>query len=191
MMLNTVKKSNALINIHCNLLQSVMEGLVDGILILTPDGKWVHSNQVAHEICQQLSPAQPLANVPLPIWRVCQTLIESPNLFPRRPVIIESEIALNETQTFRIRARWLQLEDAQQPYLLVILEDYHQSLLAQAIAETQHYKLTPRQAEIWRLHRAGHTYQQIATQLWISKHTVHKHIKDIHFKQKASELEAA
>jgi hypothetical protein len=49
-------------------------------------------------------------------------------------VLLESEVAFSPAQSFRIRARWLELEDAQQPYLMVILEDCCQSLQAQAIA---------------------------------------------------------
>jgi DNA-binding CsgD family transcriptional regulator len=167
------------------LLQGVLEGLVDGVLILTHQGEWVHSNYAAHQICQQLNQGEPsIKSVPPPIWRVCEALVESHDLFPDHPVIIESEISIDRSSRFRIRARWLELSDVQYPYLLVILEDCCQSLTNQAIAEAQQYNLTPRQTEVWLLRRTGYSYQEIASELWISKETVRKHLKDIYAKQR-------
>ncbi|NJP09185.1 MAG: helix-turn-helix transcriptional regulator [Leptolyngbyaceae cyanobacterium RU_5_1] len=153
---------------------------------MTRDGEWVHSNYIAHQICQQLNQGKPLAKtVPQPIWRVCQALIDSRSVFPRHPVVIESEITLSRSQVFRVRARWLELDNAQHPYLIVMLEDYHQSLQNQAIAEAHQYGLTPRQTEVWILRRAGLSYQEIAAELWIAKNTVKKHLKDSYAKRDA------
>ncbi|PSB23492.1 helix-turn-helix transcriptional regulator [Stenomitos frigidus] len=167
------------------LFQGVLESLIDGVLILTHHGEWVHSNYAAHEICQQLNQGQPsIRAVPQPIWRVCQSLIESRDLFPDHPFIIESEIFLSRLSRIRIRARWLELGDVQSPYLLVILEDCYQSLQRQSIAEAQQYNLTPRQTEVWLLRQAGYSYQEMASELWISKDTVKKHLKAIYAKRR-------
>lgn len=170
------------------LMQGVLEGLTDGVLILSEQGEWIYHNYYAHCICQTLNQGQPLLNqVPEVVWRNCQALIDSRELYPAQPVVIESEVALSRSQVYRIRARWLVLEDSQRPYLMVVLEDRCQALQNQAMAESILYELTPRQAEVWLLYRAGFSYQQIANELYITLNTVKRHLKDIRLKQKAQE----
>ncbi|MCL6433571.1 MAG: LuxR C-terminal-related transcriptional regulator [Leptolyngbyaceae cyanobacterium HOT.MB2.61] len=164
------------------LLQGVIESLLDGILILTSQGKQIYINDAARRICQRLDPGQ-MTGIPREIWRACEALIESLGLYSNRSVVIESEIALSKSDLFRIRVRWLPLEDAHHPHLVVLMEDCCQSLQSRAIAEVQQYSLTPRQAEVWILHRIGYSYQDIAKELYISLNTVKKHIKDIHVKR--------
>ncbi len=169
------------------LLQAVVESLFDGVLILTEKGEWVHANECARRICHQLSqqPSQ-FNSVPEPIWHVCESLIDSRELFPDRQIIIESEIDTANSSTFRIRVRWLVLEESAYPYLLVIIEDQYESRKNAAIADAQKYGLTSREAEVWLLHQAKHTYQQIAEKLYISRNTVKKHLKNIYAKQRDS-----
>ncbi len=167
------------------LMQGVLEGLTDGVLILSQQGDWIYHNYYAHCICQELNAGQTTLNqVPEAIWRNCLALIDSCDLYPDQPIVIESEVALSRSKIYRIRVRWLILEDSQRPYLMVVLEDRSQSLHNQALAEAMLYELTPRQAEVWLLHRAGFSYQQIADELYITLNTVKRHLKDIRFKQK-------
>ncbi|MDX2231808.1 MAG: sigma factor-like helix-turn-helix DNA-binding protein [Leptolyngbyaceae cyanobacterium bins.349] len=171
-----------------HLMQGVLEGLTDGVLILTEQGEWVYHNYYAHCICQALNQGQPVFHqVPDAVWRSCLALMESRDLYPAQPVVIESEIALSAAQVYRIRVRWLVLEDSQRPYLMVLLEDRRQALQNQALAESMLYELTPRQAEVWLLYRAGFSYQQIATELYVTLNTVKRHLKDIRLKQKSTQ----
>uniref|UniRef100_A0A832M2H3 LuxR family transcriptional regulator n=1 Tax=Oscillatoriales cyanobacterium SpSt-402 TaxID=2282168 RepID=A0A832M2H3_9CYAN len=166
-------------------IQGVLEGLTDGILILSDQGEWIYHNYYAHCICQKLNQGEPvLHQVPDVIWRSCQALIDSRDIYSSQPVVIESEVTLGPSDVYRIRVRWLVLEDSQRPYLVVLLEDRRQSLQNQAIAETILYDLTPRQAEVWLLYRAGFKYQQIAAELYITQNTVKRHLKDIRMKQR-------
>lgn len=175
---NTLTQSNPL------LLQGVLEGLADGILILSEHSEWIYYNYYAYRICQQLNEGQAVVNtVPEAIWRTCQALIESRNLYADQPVVIESEIALSRSNVYRIRVRWLTLEDPAHPYLAVLLEDRRQSAHNRALAEALLYNLSPRQTEVWLLRRAGFTYQQIAAELFITINTVKRHLKDIRIKQ--------
>ncbi len=173
---------------HANtaLLQGVLESLLDGVIILTDRGEWVYGNHVAHQICQRLNAGKLEQALPAEIWRACSALIESRDLYPEQPITIESELHLNPVTTFRIRVRWLMLSDTQRPYLVVLLEDCHQSLQSRAITEVQQYQLTPRQTEVWLLFRTGYSYQQIATELYISLNTVKRHMKAIHARRKSS-----
>jgi len=166
-------------------MQGVLEGLTDGVLILSEQGEWLYHNYYAHCICQELNQGQPVLNqVPDSIWRNCVALIDSRDLYPNQPVVIESEITLSRSQVYRIRVRWLILEDSHRPYLMVLLEDRCQSLQNRALAESILYDLTPRQAEVWLLYRAGFSYQHIANELFISINTVRRHLKDVRVKQR-------
>jgi hypothetical protein len=169
-----------------SLLQAVLEGFIDGILILTEHGECLHANQCATRICEQLHPGNSQANsIPEEIWHVCQSLIESRDLFPTQKMIIESEITKGDSVAFRVRVRWLKLEQIKRPCLLVTLEDRYQSLQRMVTTDVHKYGLTPREAEVWLLYRANYSYKEIADELFITLNTVKKHMKNIHAKRKA------
>ncbi len=169
------------------LLQGILEGLLDGVLILTDRGEWVYSNQDAQRICQQIQPQlRSHPTVPAALWRLCQPFIAS-RAYPHHPSMLESELHL-PTGMIRVRLRWLSFEAGHPPYLAVLLEDQQLSQRRRAIAEAQRFGLTPRQAEVWLLRRSGYSYRDIATQLYISIDTVKRHLKDIYARQKLQNL---
>ncbi|NJP09922.1 MAG: helix-turn-helix transcriptional regulator [Leptolyngbyaceae cyanobacterium RU_5_1] len=168
-----------------NWLQTIVDNLIDGVLIVTMDGEWVYGNYIAHRICQQLNLGTLVSEViPPSIWQVCQILLERDRSGCEHPVVIESEISLEHLAQYRVRVCWLQMEDAQRPYLLVTLEDRHKTASSRAISEVRQYGLTARQSDVWMLYRTGHTYREIATELFVTVNTVKRHMKDIHAKQK-------
>lgn len=172
----------------CDLLRSIVESLVDGVLVLTARGEWVYGNYKAHQICQQLNLGRPVpASVPSAIWQICQVMFTKNPAGLERPAVIEGEVGVEGMSHYRIRARWLQLEEMQQPYLLVTLEDCSEAARNRAIAEAHQYGLTPRQAEVWLLHRLGLTYRNMAAQLYVTPNTIKRHMKDIYAKQKCCE----
>jgi len=158
-------------------LQSVLEGFVDGILVLTENKEVIYANSMALNLCAKLLPnqADPLPNE---IWRVCAALLESRNLYPSHPMMIEAEVIVHET-TFQIRAQWLTIELVDRPCVLVRLQDQEKSVQGLAIAEIQRWKLTPREAEVWLLRRSGYSRKGIAAELCIALDTVKKHLKNI------------
>lgn len=170
-----------------SLLQAVLEGFIDGILILSEQGEYLHANQSARRICEQLN-SQPSAYnaIPAEIWHVCESLIESRELFPHQKMIMESEITKSESVAFRVRVRWLKLEQIKRPCLLVTLEDRYQSIQRMVTTDVHKYGLTPREAEVWLLYRANYSYKEIADELFITLNTVKKHMKNIHAKRKAT-----
>ncbi|MBW4522972.1 MAG: helix-turn-helix transcriptional regulator [Scytolyngbya sp. HA4215-MV1] len=174
------------------LLQGVIEGLVDGILILSMRGEWIHANGFARRVCQQLAQDQVRSHpVPEEIWHVCRALIDSAQMFPNQALVMESEVKPDHSTTLRVRARWLSIDPADKPYLLVIIEDQRQSMENMAISEADRYRLTPREAEVWRLRRVGYTRKQIAMDLYITEETVKKHLRNIQMKREfASCLDA-
>jgi Bacterial regulatory proteins, luxR family len=170
-----------------SLLQEVLEGFIDGILILTDRGEFIHANYCARRIFNQLTEEISSVNsIPQEIWRVCQSLIESRELFPNQKIILESEIVKSDSVAFRVRARWLKLEHIKHPCLLVTLEDRYQSLQTIVTTDVHKYGLTPREAEVWLLYRANYSYKEIADELFITLNTVKKHMKNIHAKRKAT-----
>jgi DNA-binding CsgD family transcriptional regulator len=167
-----------------NLLQGVMEGLIDGVMMITAKGELIHTNRHALRMCQQLtSDLAPV--IPAAIWHCCQAAIESRELFPQQPLTIEDEIA-SPSGVIRIRVRWLAVENLPQSCLLVTLEDQSQSAQYRAIADSIRYGLTARETDVWRLKCAGCSYKEIAAQLYLAENTVKKHIKNIHVKRAES-----
>ncbi|MBM0742408.1 helix-turn-helix transcriptional regulator [Phormidium sp. CLA17] len=174
---------------NCILLQEIVENLIDGVLIVTTTGEWVYGNYNAHRICQQLNVGQPTAEmVPQKVWQICQVFIANHQVLSEpttiEPVMVEAEITIELAVRYRVRVRWFRLEDTHSPHLLVTLEDCDQVARSRAIAEINQYGLTARQADVWLLHRTGHTYRDIATKLFVAINTVKRHMKDIYLKQK-------
>ncbi len=165
------------------LLQAVIESFVDGILILTIAGEILHINDCARRVCRQLLGDIGEANaIPKEILHVCESLIDSREVFPKENIFMEYQIQ-TDTVSLRIRARWLQLNDNKYNYVLVTLEDCQQTNQSIAIADARKYGLTDREAEVWLLRRADLSYQQIADKLFITINTVKKHLKNIYAKQ--------
>ena len=162
-------------------LHAVLEGFIDGILVLTEQQKIIYANAKANTICAQLPKVGKQA-LPKDIQRICHALIESRELYRDHPVILEFEVA-TPTAVFRIRAQWLVVEAIGQPCLLLRLQDENQSVQGLAIAEAQNWGLTPRETEVWLLRRAGHSRKAIAADLYIAIDTVKKHLKNVHLKR--------
>ena len=184
------------------LLQAVVEGMMDGVLLINShDGDVLQSNSCARCICQRLQQASshqashPSSKLPAEIWRVCTALQESRELFPDKKIIPESEITVDGS-TVRIRAQWLFVQSGirstsvSNACILVTLEDQEQTLQNRAIADMQRFSLTPREGQIWALRLQGYSYQEITAKLFITENTVKKHVKSILAKRRiALEIE--
>lgn len=166
-----------------HLLQSILESLIDGVMVMTDQHDLVYANGMARTIYAQLwhSASDPL---PREIQRIYQSLLERKEVYPNQPVVIETEVITPKT-TFRIRAQWLALEIASRPCFLLRLQDQNQSVQSLALAEAQKWALTPRETEVWSQRRSGCSRKSIAANLYISVDTVKKHLKNIHLKQQA------
>jgi DNA-binding CsgD family transcriptional regulator len=177
--ITSIQSSN-LSNNQVYLLQAVIESFVDGILILSRNGDLLHANDSARSTCHELS-QKSSDTVPEEIWQICESFIESRQLFPGENIFMEYELE-NTRIKLRIRVRWLSRDDKQK-FLLVTLEDFNQSTQSIAIADAKKYGLTHREAEVWLLRRANLSYKEIAEKLFITINTVKKHLKNIYAKQ--------
>jgi DNA-binding CsgD family transcriptional regulator len=170
---------NMALNTPNDFLLSVLEGLVDGILLVSPHGELIFANTPATELCQRINPKQ---QYPAEVWRSCEALIESRQWYGDRPLVIESELHTENSQTYRIRVQWLQLNE---PCLLIRLEDQQRSLQSLAVTEAKKFGLTPREAEVWFLKRCNLSRKEIASRLYITIDTVKKHLGNIQSKRQA------
>ncbi|MEM1252828.1 MAG: LuxR C-terminal-related transcriptional regulator [Cyanobacteria bacterium P01_H01_bin.21] len=166
-----------------SLENNFLDSWIDGILILTKTGQCIHSNNLGKSLCDRIAQDYPSTDlIPQEIWHTCQILIHNRQGLPRHLIIAESELKLKRShEHVRIRARWL--NNTTDPHILVILENLTQSRQTLAITETIKYKLSPREADVWSLHRIGYTYQEIAAELHIALNTVKKHMKNAYAKQ--------
>lgn len=168
-----------------SLPQEVIEDLIDGVLILTNQRELIYANECARRFLRQLNRKQSsLAQLPEEVSHICQTLIDSRKLFPNQYWLIESKVLSSASIVFNIRARWIKLEEREQPCILLRIRDQSEYIKDVVSEESQRYGLTAREKEIWLLHRANYTYKQIAVALCITPNTVKKHMKCIYSKQK-------
>ena len=167
-----------------SLENSFLDSWIDGILVLTTTGQCIHSNNLGERLCDRIAQDYPGKNqVPQAIWHTCQVLIHNRPGPSKHPIVAESVLKLKQShEHVRIRARWLN-NNATDPHILVILENQTQSRQTLANTEIIKYKLSPREADVWSLHRIGYTYQEIAAELHIALNTVKKHMKNAYAKQ--------
>ncbi|MEH1942840.1 MAG: LuxR C-terminal-related transcriptional regulator [Nostoc sp.] len=169
---------------RADFLQEIIEGLEDGILILSQTGEVVHANASAHRLCCQFNQGNFNQNfVPPVIWNLCESLLSSRDLFSDKLIILSDEIVVDKSNIFRIRVRLLDLDGFEVPCLLVTIENQYEYLKSLAITEVKKFELTPREGEIWFLYRSNYSYKEIATKLFITINTVKKHMKNIHTKR--------
>lgn len=172
------------------LLHAVMEGLMDGVMIVNEAGKVLQANRSAQQICRKLNRQSKAAqSKPLPpeIWRICQAVLSSRELFPEHQIVPEDEITLENSAVLRIRAQWIQSfsEADAQPCLLVLLEDRAQSIQSLAASDIHRYALTPCEGRVWQMRLEGCSYREIADRLYISENTVKKHVRSVLAKRRA------
>lgn len=167
----------------------LIKEFIDGILVFTEQKQLLYASDGAHKTLSRLQQDSPSEQkIPEEIWHICQALIQSRHCFPHQNWLIEFDIFTQDATTLHIRSRWLKVDTLDHPCLLLVLEDRQQAILNIVIEEAKQYGLTPREKEVWMLHRKELTYKQIAAELGITPNTVKKHMRSIHAKKKQSTL---
>ncbi|MEM7062581.1 MAG: helix-turn-helix transcriptional regulator [Cyanobacteria bacterium P01_B01_bin.77] len=178
---NTPQKSAT--QFAVNLLQE----FINGILVFTDQQQLIYISSSAHKILRRLQPDTPSRNqIPEEILHICQSVIQSRHHFPKQSWLTEFDIFTQDATILHIHSQWLKLEPLDNPCLVLMIEDRQQAIKNILLEEANQYDLTPREKEVWLLHRDGLTYKQIAMELGITPNTVKKHMKSIHAKQKQS-----
>ena len=182
------------------LLQIAIEGLADGLMIITTTGEVKEANLRARQICHHLqqsdhaqtaasfAPRTPSLRLPVSIWQNCQRLIAQNELRPGQNCVPEFELTLTNV-VIRVRVRWVEVigsgepaSEAEERYLLITLEERNRST-----SDIRKYDLSEREMQVWRLRLQGYSYQDIAGKLYITINTVKKHMKNILAKQRLLE----
>lgn len=166
------------------LLSAVLEGFVDGILVLSEAGTCVHSNQKGRALCRDLSDDDSSTALPACLQTMSKHLLESRELYPEIPLVLTQELTSQSGYQIRIRVQWLDFPATPGSYLLVSLENKTRSAHSSALLEAVQYKLTPRERAVWVLRRANRSYEDIAKELYITVNTVKRHLKSIYAKRR-------
>jgi len=155
---------------------SILEGLLDAVLIADVQGALLYTNLSAQKICRQLNIANLQTHA---IWSICELLKSQID----RALILESDLMIVQTQ-YRVRVQWLNsIEEAQDTRLIVRFENQQHSMHCADIFDAQYFRLTPRESEVWDLRNQGRSRREIADQLYISIDTVKKHLANIQIKR--------
>lgn len=165
---------------------AVWETHIGSVLILTEDYELLYATDNLQGRLQVLS--TDTENSPLitpEIDLICQILRQSRDCFPHQNWSIEFDILTKDAIALRIRSRWLKLEGIARPCMLMIVEDHQQLIQDMVLDEAEDLGLTSREQEVWLLYRSGYTYRQISEKLYITVHTVKKHMRSIRAKQKS------
>lgn len=166
-----------------SLLQAVVEGFADGLLLLTPAGQLLYANRRGYHLCHQMANDWSIRTPPEPIWTLCQYLIESQGKWPDRPIVLSNTL-ITPAGTLRVRVQWFQFGDPAQDCLMITLEDQAQAAKNSALFEARQFNLTERETEVWLLRKTNYSYEDIAQQLYITTNTVKRHLKSIYAKRK-------
>jgi DNA-binding CsgD family transcriptional regulator len=165
-------------------LSHVLDTLLDGVLIASTDRQLVQANQPGLFLCRQLDSALlDSAQVPLPVWQICQSLLHYSQRYVDDDAIVEEEVRIDIFTRIRVRVGWIKVHETDSSFLLIVMEDRTRLTNQIALAEARSYQLTPRETEVWQLKCAGLTYKEIAAELFITVDTVKKHIKNINLKR--------
>ncbi|MGB5974546.1 MAG: sigma factor-like helix-turn-helix DNA-binding protein [Nodosilinea sp.] len=166
------------------LLSAVLEGFVDGILVLSEDGTCVHSNQKGRALCRGLSDDNSASSLPNCLKSMGSHLLESREFYPGTLLVLTQEFTSQSGDQIRARVQWLDFPAAPSSYLLVSLENKTRSAHSSALLEAVQYSLTPREQAVWVLRRANCSYEDIAKELYITVNTVKRHLKNIYAKRR-------
>jgi DNA-binding CsgD family transcriptional regulator len=164
---------------------SVLAGFSDGILILNQNGDCLHMNREGKALCQSLM-EEPSSDTTVPhcLLSMCQHLLESRKWFANQPLVLTQTLTQAKDMRIRAKIQWLEVASTSDTCLLVMLENLTHSAQTTALLEAMQYNLTPREKDVWLLRRANHSYEEIASKLYIAVNTVKRHLKSIHAKRK-------
>lgn len=165
---------------------AVMEGFLDGVMVLTQQGEFFHVNQRALELCNLLGTeaCQKPESLPPCLWSVCEQLIEGRDVFPDHNLVLTQTLGCIERRSVRVRVQWLELDTEADLLLLVMLEDQTETAKAAALLDSVRFGLTSRETEVWILRSINYSYEEVAAELFITLNTVKRHLKSIYAKRR-------
>ena len=174
-------------------LFDLLNSYVQGILILSNQGDIIYINENGKELLTQMSNTQPNnGRLPKQIDFLFKFQLDIHSRFPTESWSMNISISTSGYDFFDVQTRWIYLRASDSDCLLFVMENSNQKIKEVVLKQAIHYGLTPRETDVWLLHRLRYTYKEIAKKLTIMPSTVKKHMKNILVKQRlAQEREAA
>jgi DNA-binding CsgD family transcriptional regulator len=166
---------------------SLIDTLPRGVVVISRNLQLIYFNRQGKDLCQSLpNTEQRSFTLPSAVRELCHRLLNR-DRDHSDPLVVE---CLNsQNQSIRLYATWFNPFPANHAlsteYILVQLENCHESLQEELRIERKKYDLTEREAEIWMLLRQECTYQTIAQSLQISLNTVKTHVKNLYAKKRS------
>ncbi len=172
-----------------SLLQTALDNLVDGLLIVAASGRILQANATAARVCKSLMPSNDLipslSQIPEALWTLCSPIFKNIASGIETQLGLEMDITDAQQHPIRVRVQPLNLKVQQEDCLMLILEDRQQTQRRRAIADGKRYGLTPREVDVWELRLQEQSYEAIASRLFITENTVKKHVKNILAKRRS------
>lgn len=166
-----------------SLLQTALDNLVDGLLIVAASGRILQANAMANQVCRSLISKDELGSglsqVPSSLWSLCHPIFKNIASGIETHLGLEMDITDAQHQPIRVRIQPLNLKVQQEDCLMLILEDRQQANRRRAMADGKRYGLTPREVDVWELRLRNLSYEDISHTLFITENTVKKHVKSI------------
>ncbi|MEM9807196.1 MAG: helix-turn-helix transcriptional regulator [Cyanobacteria bacterium P01_D01_bin.56] len=170
----------------------------EGLLLLSGTGQLMQSNPKARELCRSVQPGLTSHEVkesvcyfditlPRQITQCYEGLIADLLDYPGQPFLVSEEVCLDTGLKIKLMIERIALAENGVPYWLVRLEDVAQTALQQSCWDAHRYHLTQREREVWELALQDLSYQDIGDQLFISRDTVSKHLKNVYSKRRGDE----
>ncbi|MEM7792909.1 MAG: LuxR C-terminal-related transcriptional regulator [Cyanobacteria bacterium P01_C01_bin.118] len=170
-------------SIISSLLQTALDNLVDGLLIVSASGRILQTNAMADRVCRSLMSEEESgregAQIPKMLWSLCGPIFRNIASGIETHLGLEMDITDAQQQPIRVRIQLLNLKVQQEDCLMLILEDRQQANRRRAIADGTRYGLTPREVDVWELRLRNLSYEEISHTLFITENTVKKHVKSI------------
>ncbi|MDZ7960288.1 MAG: LuxR C-terminal-related transcriptional regulator [Aulosira sp. DedQUE10] len=158
-------------------------------MIISQNLQPIYLNIKAREICERLWNSNHHSDSLPPV--ISNIYRQMNNNFSSQDRVFIMDYQIAGKQTIRIRACYIPLEfdddfnmnPANHPWLLVLLEDRDAILQEELRIEQKKYNLTERELEVFRLLSQSYSYQEIAKKLQVSLNTVKFHVKNINLKK--------
>jgi DNA-binding CsgD family transcriptional regulator len=166
---------------------AILDAMHLGVIVVSSELKLVYRNLKAQAMCQAFW--QESEDLPQRLVYVGQQFVaESDRLDPNDPLDdpFVWECYPVSGQKLHIQLSWMAPIKSlpNQPYMLIVIKDCYEDLMAKTRRDQKSYGFTDREAQIWMMLDLACTYQEIAESLGITVNTVKTHVKNINVKRR-------
>jgi DNA-binding CsgD family transcriptional regulator len=163
----------------------ILDSMHLGVMVVSSELKLVYRNLKAQNICQDL--LREIQGLPPKLVDACDRFIADRDRDQSDPFVWECYPMPG--RKLHVQISWMDQQGLlkampDQPYMLIVIKDCYQALMAKTRRSQKRYGFTDREAQIWMMLDLSCSYQEIAAQLGISLNTVKTHVKNINVKRR-------